>query len=417
MSEKVEKKLTISNITEQELDELLRIKVELADVKEQAERNNHILKAMFRAMPDLVFCKDISRRYIECNKTFEKFINHSKDEILGKTFAEVTGETLEIVKFYADVDDSVINEGKTIMQEDVAMSYNGAERFYEMIKTPLIEKNAEGEDEIFGLMGIMHDVTERHILIRNLQDVQVHLEKALDQANSGSTAKSEFLSRMSHELRTPMNAIMGMSQIAKASNDPDKIKACIDEIYDHSRHLMRLISNLLEISSGINKVTEAMFSIASMIEYIESRASSFMDKKQQTLNISISDAVPKIVIANEKRIAQVIIHLLTNASKFSQDNGFVTLSIDLAEEHTEKFMLKVSVIDNGIGMSTEVMNTIFDMFEQGDGSHTRKHEGVGIGLTLSRYIVEMMGGKLFVESELGKGSVFTFTVPVNCHNE
>jgi len=402
-----DKEITINNITEQELDELLRLKSELTDAKMQMERSNNILIAMFDAIPDLVFCKDLNGHYIECNKAFESFVQRTQDDILGKTFADLGNASPEAVESAGKVDLIVTSEGKTVKDDEVTLMFNETERYFEMIKTPLIESG-----ETYGLLGIMHDVTDRHTLIKNLRDAQSHLEHALEQANSASTAKSEFLSRMSHELRTPMNAIMGMAQIAKASSDPIKIKNYVDEIYESSHHLMRLISNLLEVSGGISTLSESKFSLDSMLEYIKSRIIPILDKRRQILEVNIDNSVPQALVANEKRIAQVIIHLLTNASKFSDSNNTITLTFKITKETADEKTLEVAVKDTGIGMSEDTIHTIFDMFEQGDGSHTRKEGGVGIGLTLSRYIVEMMGGKITVESELDKGSVFTFTVQV-----
>jgi len=380
--------------------------------KEEIERSNLILNAMFNAMPDSVFCKDLERRYIECNKSFEGFMTQPKEDILGKTFAEATGQTVDIVKNYTDEDTSVINEGKTIIQEDVSMTYNGEERFYDLIKTPLIKKNADGEDEIFGLLGLMHDVNERYLLIKDLQNVQANLEIALERARFASKAKNEFLSRMSHELLTPMNAIMGLSQVAKLSNDSESIRDYISEIYDNARHLLRLISNLLEVSSGVGALAEVEFSPVKLTENITTQIAQYLDKKQQKLNIEIDEALPKSIVSDEKRIEKVIFHLLTNASKFSHENSEISLNLSLYEETAEGIILRVSVTDNGIGMTTEEIGIVFDMFEQGDGGYTRKYHGTGIGLTLSKYTVESMGGSLSVISEPGKGSTFSFTVPV-----
>ena len=386
-----------------------------AGSSDQIEQSNLILNAMFNAMSDSVFCKDLKGRYIECNKSFEEFITHSKEEIIGKTFTELIGDDLDIVKFYTDVDKIVTGEGKTVVQEGVSMSYKGVERFYDIVKTPLIKKNADGEDEIFGLLALMHDVNERYVLIKDLQDAQASLETALERANSGSNAKTEFLSCMSHELLTPMNIIMGMSQLAKTSTDLNYMKTCLDEIYEHSNHLLRLINNLLEVSSGSGTFDESLFSLGALIEYIEGRINPYLDRKQQTLNIEVDDSIPKIMVADEKRISKVIFHLLTNASKFSNENNEISLKFGILDKAAEKPVLEISVVDNGIGMSPEVLSTIFDVFQQGDGSYTRKYQGIGIGLTLSKYIIETMGGTISVKSEPDKGSTFTFTVPVNRH--
>jgi len=410
-----ESKKSMSDRNKKELSKQSGAEPRQAGSSDQIEQSNLILNAMFNAMSDSVFCKDLKGRYIECNKSFEEFITHSKEEIIGKTFTELIGDDLDIVKFYTDVDKIVTGEGKTVVQEGVSMSYKGVERFYDIVKTPLIKKNADGEDEIFGLLALMHDVNERYVLIKDLQDAQASLETALERANSGSNAKTEFLSCMSHELLTPMNIIMGMSQLAKTSTDLNYMKTCLDEIYEHSNHLLRLINNLLEVSSGSGTFDESLFSLGALIEYIEGRINPYLDRKQQTLNIEVDDSIPKIMVADEKRISKVIFHLLTNASKFSNENNEISLIFGILDKAAEKPVLEISVVDNGIGMSPEVLNTIFDVFQQGDGSYTRKYQGIGIGLTLSKYIIETMGGTISVKSEPDKGSTFTFTVPVNRH--
>jgi len=379
---------------------------------EQIEHSNFILNAMFNAMPDSVYCKDLEGRYIECNKSFEEFIAHPKENIIGKTFSELITNQLDIVKFYTDVDKTVLDECRTVIQEGVAMSYNGTDRYYDLVKTPLIRINANGEEEVFGLLAIMYDVNERYVLIKDLQNVQAHLEVALERANSGSKAKSEFLSRMSHELLTPMNAIMGMSQIANASADLEYIKSCIDDIQSNSNHLLRLISNLLEMSSGAGTINESVFKLDSLIGNLKSRLASFLNEKHQSLNIVIDELLPREMCADAKRIEKVIYNLLANASKFSEINSEISLEFALIDDNSEGFTLKVSVIDSGVGMSAELLNTIFEIFEQGDSSYTRKYQGIGIGLTLSKYIVETMGGVISVISEPGKGSTFTFTIPI-----
>jgi len=380
---------------------------------EEVEQSNLILNAMFNAMPDSVFCKDLEKRYIECNKSFEKFIAHSKDEIIGKTFAELAGREVDIVKFYEDVDSTVINESKPIVQEDVVLTYNGVDRLYDLIKAPLIKKNDNGEDEIIGLLGIMHDVNERYNLIKDLQNTQADLESTLERANTADRVKNDFLSRMSHELLTPMNAIMGMSQIAQSSADLNYIKKCIDEIFENSSHLLRLINNLLEVSNGAGDLSESVFSIGILGKNAKERMARHFPAKHQTLTVEMDKSLPKEMVADIKRIDKVIYHLLSNASKFSKNNSEILLKFKLLSDASDRQFLEVSVTDSGIGIPAETLNTIFEIFEQGDGSYNRKYQGVGIGLTLSKYNVEMMGGTISVDSGIGKGSTFKFTVPIN----
>jgi len=175
---------------------------------------------------------------------------------------------------------------------------------------------------------------------------------------------------------------------------------------------MRLISNVLDVSGGSSSMSlaEAKFSFDSILAYISERINPEAKKKHQTIVVDLSESVPAILIGDEKRLAQVFLHLLANAVAFSPEHSEIYLRISVAEEIDEIVVLKVEVEDSGVGIPEEQKNKLFSIFEQGDGSYTRQHGGIGVSLALSKYIVEMMGGTIWVESELGKGSTFSFTV-------
>ncbi|MDR2589464.1 MAG: hypothetical protein LBC71_00510 [Oscillospiraceae bacterium] len=253
-------------------------------------------------------------------------------------------------------------------------------------------------------------------LIQELQDTKTSLEEALEHVNKASMVKNEFLDRMSHEMRTPMNAIMGMAQIAKVSTSPEKISMCIDKIYESSQHMMRLISNVLDVSSGIHNFADTEFSLDSIMDYVMTKTSSQLAKKRQKLTINIDDKIPNKLLGDEKRITQVIIHLLTNASAFSDDEEEITLDVVVLNVGKKggKLTVEFIVTDHGIGITEENQKNLFVPFEMVDGSFTRSQGGIGLGLALSKYIVEMMGGKIWVDSEFGKGSRFGFTVTLYC---
>ncbi|MCL2764223.1 MAG: ATP-binding protein [Treponema sp.] len=227
-------------------------------------------------------------------------------------------------------------------------------------------------------------------------------------------AKSEFLARMSHEMLTPLNFILGFVELAKTSDDTEQIMSYVDKIYDSSVHLLAMLRNVLDVSdgSGAFKIVELPFSIKSMIRYVLKKTNPDRKKKEQELSLLVCQSIPKMLIGDEKRIAQVIIHLLTNAIKFSPKQSKVGLSLGIHSEENEVITLKIEVTDNGIGVSKEQQKYLFDLFEQADGGKTRKYSGIGIGLPLSKCIVKMMDGDIWVESEPGKGSKFLFTCKV-----
>ena len=230
-------------------------------------------------------------------------------------------------------------------------------------------------------------------------------------AEHSSRLKSEFLARMSHEMLTPMNAIIGYIEIAKTSDEVDQIMSCIDKINDSAIHLLAMLHNILDVSDGSSafSIHEAGFAIKALVRYVLSKTNPARKKKNQEFSLFISESIPKMLIGDEKRIAQVIVHLIINAIKFSPKKGKVSLKIDIFDKESEVITLRIEVADNGIGISGEQQEVLFNLFEQVDGSKKRKYEGIGIGLPLSKCIARMMDGDIEVESEPGKGSKFIFT--------
>jgi len=249
----------------------------------------------------------------------------------------------------------------------------------------------------------------------------VHLQHAVDitellaakeQAEQGNRSKSEFLSRMSHEMRTPMNAIIGMTGIAKNSDDPAKKEYCLDRIDAASCHLLGVINDVLDMSKIEAEKFElnyAEFDFEKMLSTSLNVVKFRMDEKQQELSISIDPSMPLTLTGDEQRLAQVITNLLSNAAKFTPEKGKIHCGAKVISEESGEMTVQVEVADNGIGIPKEQQGNLFGSFVQADGSITRKFGGTGLGLAISKTIVELMGGEIWVESELGEGSRFIFT--------
>ena len=247
---------------------------------------------------------------------------------------------------------------------------------------------------------------------RRLENMMDVIREAKELAEHSSRAKSEFLSRMSHEMRTPMNAIMGMMQLVKMKGVPDKVKNYFDEIGSASNQLLRHIDDVLDISGmeyGIFKLSDSVFNFRAMSRDVLQTAGHKASEKQQTLTFNIDPSIPASVKGDEKRLKQVITNLLANAVKFSPEHGKICFNANVYEKDNETITLQIEVIDNGIGISKEQHNKLFDIFEQVHGGSGRKHGGIGVGLALSRRIIEMMDGDIWVESEPDKGAKFVFT--------
>jgi len=231
-------------------------------------------------------------------------------------------------------------------------------------------------------------------------------------AEKSSRTRSEFLSRMSHEMRTPMNAIMGMTSLAKNVVEIEKRNEMLDKINDSSCHLLSLIDDILEMSDIEEDKLHlelSEFSFAAMIRAALKRINADLTKKSQTLSIDVDPSIPDKLIGDERRLAQVIMNLLSNAVKFTQEYGLICLNAFVRELAGETLTIQIEVIDNGIGISEEHLKKLYIPFEQVDGGIDRKFGGTGLGLPICKHIIGLMGGEIQVESELGKGSRFSFT--------
>ena len=260
---------------------------------------------------------------------------------------------------------------------------------------------------------IAQDVTEMRAL-------ESALITAKEQAEQSSRSKSEFLSRMSHEMRTPMNAIIGMTAIAKNSGDPERKAACLREVDNASRHLLRLIDDVLDVSSlekSMLILKHLEFSFSAMLDDVLKTARLYTEEKNQTLSCNIDPLVPDELVGDKDRLAQVVRNLLINAAKFTPEQGVIQLDVCKFGEESGAVVLQIAVSDNGVGVLKERQAAIFTPFEQADGGLSREFGGTGLGLAISKQLVEMMGGKIWVESELGKGSKFTFTAKIKCTDE
>ncbi|MDR0648232.1 MAG: response regulator [Synergistaceae bacterium] len=238
-------------------------------------------------------------------------------------------------------------------------------------------------------------------------------KKKATQSEAASIAKSDFLSNMSHEMRTPMNAIIGMTTIAKLSVDVEKKDHCIKKIEEASIHLLGVINDILDMSKiEANKLelSPTSFNFEKMLQKAVDIVNFRANEKKQSLTVHVDGDIPKTLSADDQRLAQVITNLLGNAVKFTPDGGTISLNARLMSEENELCAIQISVTDTGIGISKDQQARLFSSFEQAEANTSRKFGGTGLGLAISKRIVELMGGKIWVESEPGMGASFFFTI-------
>jgi CheY-like chemotaxis protein len=220
---------------------------------------------------------------------------------------------------------------------------------------------------------------------------------------------------MSHEMRTPMNAIIGLTTIAQSSADIEKKNYSLAKIENASTHLLGVINDILDMSKiEANKfeLSFAEFNFEKTIRRAVEMNFFKISEKHQQLTLNIDKEIPSCLIGDDHRLAQVVTNLLGNAVKFTPEEGSVHLDAVLDGEEEDCCVIRVSVTDTGIGISKEQQKRLFTSFQQADGNTSRRFGGTGLGLVISKQIVEMMNGSIWIESEIGKGSRFIFTVKI-----
>ena len=261
--------------------------------------------------------------------------------------------------------------------------------------TPVFDE----KNNIVGVVGSTDDVTET-----------IRMQKALENATK---AKSVFLANMSHEIRTPMNAIIGMTSIGKSSTDTKRMINCFEKIEDASKHLLGVINDILDMSkieAGKFELAPVEFSFEKMLQRVINIATFRVEEKQQKLSVHIDESIPDSLVADDQRLAQVVTNLLSNAVKFTPNEGSIKVDTQFLGNENGFCKIQIEVSDTGMGISPEQQSRLFQSFQQAESDTSRKYGGTGLGLAISKNIVEMMGGRIWVESTLGNGSTFSFTI-------
>ena len=370
-------------------------------IKEQwLAKNERYMNMVFENSPDIIMLLDKDIQLIYCARTFlDKAGIKSFEEIRKKSYRDVfslfmrTEQLSELITFFRT---SRENMNPITFERTLDFSNDGHPRYYEIHFTPMYNNS-----QIFqGAFIIFHDMTE-------IMETKERTEQA-------SRAKSNFLANMSHEIRTPLNAIIGMAAIAKSSEDTKRKDYCLDKVEGASIHLLGIINDILDMS----KIEEDKFELSctefefpAMIQRVVNIFEFRFREKKQKFTVNHDPAVPRRIITDEQRLAQVITNLISNSIKFTPEGGDIQLSIRRLEDSTEDHCtLEISVTDTGIGIPKEQQKKLFASFVQVDSSIARKYGGTGLGLAISKKIVELMHGKIQIESEENKGSSFIFTI-------
>ncbi|MEO5345849.1 MAG: response regulator [Magnetococcus sp. YQC-9] len=377
----------------------------LVEAHEQLKSREKRLGSILNSALDAIITSDADGRVIGFNPAAEKLFGYSTEAALGKTVAEL-------------IIPPNLRNGHVVGMErwKQAGSTDGSGTLRRRIEAPAMRADGEIIDMEMALTSDMlegetiftaflHDITDRKQLLKSL-------EETLQVAESSNRAKSEFLANMSHEIRSPMNAIIGMTDLVLGTELTEVQRDNLLIVQNASQTLLDLINSILDLSkieAGKFKLENIPFDVHGRIGAACETMAIRAYQKRIGFYCRIDPELPETLVGDPLRLSQVIINLISNAIKFTE-KGEVSLSVArLPDESEGSVLLQFSIADSGIGIPADRLDSIFDRFTQVDGSTTRKYGGTGLGLTICRSITQMMGGEVWVESNLGAGSVFHFT--------
>ena len=341
------------------------------------------------------FCNPATLRFLGYRK-IEDLLGKDMHSIIHHSYADGTPLPVRDCHIYG----SLLRSEGNHSDEEVFWRADGTSFPVEYWAFPI---NREGES--VGAVVTFLDITVR-------KHAELALVEAKEAAEAASRAKSEFLANMSHEIRTPMNGIIGMTDLTLDTTLTPEQRDYLDMVKSSADSLLHVINDILDFSkieAGKLALEENEFEIREVLRDTVKTLALRADKKQLELAVRVSAEVPETVVGDPTRLRQLIVNLVGNAIKFTEQ-GNITVDAELEEMSRDGVRLHLRVSDTGIGIPLEKQQVIFESFAQADGSTTRLFGGTGLGLTISRRLVELMGGRLWVESEVGKGSTFHFTV-------
>ncbi len=374
---------------------LKQVNIDLKQTEAERQQSEAQLQAMFDAIAEIdegLLVIDADHRIRYMNRVVTNWFGESVGNTCYQTLAG--GE-----KSCADCKMAEVLEQKKTIRYEATLLDN---RIFEIVATPI--NNTDGT---VSRLGVMRDITQK-------KHIEQKLITAQEQAEAASEAKSEFLANMSHEIRTPMNAILGMANLALATDLKPEQENFISKVHLSAELLLGIINDILDFSkieAGKLDMERIDFSLQSVFDNLENLIGFKAAEQGLKFEVDIATNVPESLKGDPLRLGQVLINLSNNAVKFTHKGG-VFISVDLLKQHKDQVTLHFCVADTGIGMAPEQVEKLFKAFNQADSSTTRLYGGTGLGLSISKKLIDMMGGTIEVESELDQGSSFHFILQI-----
>ncbi len=367
----------------------------IADRMWELQESEQHFRGLIDALGDIVVHRDQDGRIIYANSVFITILGGNQDEVVGKTLSELGVEV-------APVPDAALFDGDQLTSQDVAIGDENGMRWFSWIELSAREENTGTVQH----RAIARDITQR-------KNAESEMNEARQKAEHASQAKSRFLATVSHEIRTPMNGIIGMAKLLADTDITPEQRTYISSVMESGNALMSLIEDLLDFSkieAGRLELRQVAVSPHELIEGVVELLASRAYGKDIGLGCFIDPAVPELIMVDPGRLRQVLLNLAGNAIKFTDEGGvMVTASVSRSGSSRG---LRIDVTDTGPGLKPADRERIFEEFEQADTTSTRPHGGAGLGLSISKRIVDAMGGTIGLATPDSGGSTFSVMIPL-----
>ena len=373
------------------------------EIEDALHRSEERFKILFESAPDAIYLNDLKGTFVDGNKAAEELLGYSKEELIGKSFLKLKLLPLtELPKAIKSLATSALGK-RTGPNEFTVIRKDGNQVPMEISTFPV---KIDGKTLI---LGVARDISER-------KKAEEERNLALKKATESDRLKSTFLATMSHELRTPLNAVIGFSQLLDKESTGEEVEEFAGRINKSGGHLLEIIEDIFDITlieTGDIKLFKEEQDVVPLLEDVLGVIKTNQKKLDKPdIDIRISPANMKKhlpLFTDHRRLKQILINLMSNALKFT-DKGNIELGFE-AQNHQNQPVIQFFVRDTGIGIPKEKQELIFDVFRQVDDTHTRRHGGTGIGLSIVKRLTELLGGTIWIESDEGRGSTFYFTIP------
>ena len=357
-------------------------------------KSENRLRAVLNSLPDVIYIYNNEGIFLDYYVQDGGLLQAPEKDLIGKNIAAVF--SFPVNHLILDTFNKSVKTGK-IQTQEIDIILNGGKRFFEMRFFKLDD---------WRIISLARDITDQKLWENGLKE-------AKEAAESASKHKSEFLANMSHEIRTPMNGLLGMISLLATTELSPKQKKYVSIIEDSGESLLSIVNDILDyskIEAGKLELKLTAFDLRNEMKSVVDIFSGMVLDKNIQIHVNISNKIPELVLLDRKKLKQILFNIIGNAVKFTPEYGAIEISISGEVIISHNLMLSFSVKDTGLGIPSSHINELTQPFIQVDSSDTREHTGTGLGLSIASKLIELMGGELRIESEVGSGSEFSYTI-------